>query len=646
LNQSEQQVVLDAPSNVGLQASQSTTRTLFIRVAHPAESDTDGDTYQFTLSEPGIHRIGSPGKITTPITATKVQALQIYYMQLLGMTHQLRHRGFDPPPLEHDKLHGLGRQVAHLLPEQVRAEMTSAIRRVRRAGGTLRVVLEFTPNARKLLGVPWELLLLPVGRDRYSKEEGEFFVFLSGDISLVRQISGVGRHREVALHLPLTIEAVAASPHDVQEIRLDETREAFDKLHQEGKIAASWYAGADTLRVLRERLAIRQPQVVHLIAHGDRQNTGRQFRFDLIVNYADGFSRRVSAYDLTPILSLSSDLQLVVLQACLVGATSTDETQQEPTVTEGIALTLIRHGVPAVVAMQGTVSQEAAAAFAQGFYHQLAGGAGLDRAVATGRVAMHSTGHLVDWSLPVIYQGSGQPDNPTFYTRLTDRIEGSLLAPSSTRTIRGAMIAVALLLLLHAMVRWLLFPVEPRMINLELLSQVFAVWCAACIVGPFVIAIASLSAQRRLEHEALTTRRAIRLARWIGAYIGFSLGGLGGLAILALLWTVLPAILLPGNLLLVGFSGVIIWALLFSDTIARSQENSAEVLIELAPETFSTSTTLVVAGGMLAATLIAPGFVLFGVQAFPNLIRPEVASLVIALMLFAFTIGASSADPA
>src|SRR5205814_7914235 len=117
-------------------------------------------------------------------------------------------------------------------------------------------------------------------------------------------------------------------------------------------------------------------------------------------------------------LTLATDLQLILLHACHAGANAVQPevaalVESERQTSESIALALVRRGAPVVVAMQGAVGQTAAGAFAQACYAAIADGEPIERAIAAGRVAMWSAGGFVDWSLPVVYQGSGQPELDT-----------------------------------------------------------------------------------------------------------------------------------------------------------------------------------------------------------------------------------------
>ena len=75
----------------------------------------------------------------------------------------------------------------------------------------------------------------------------------------------------------------------------------------------------------------------------------------------------------------------------------------------GVAVALLKAGIPAVVAIQFNISDETAISFAQDFYKALASGLSLDEAVAYGRrVIMERDDDKrdQDWGLPVLYTRS------------------------------------------------------------------------------------------------------------------------------------------------------------------------------------------------------------------------------------------------
>src|SRR5205085_8589767 len=88
---------------------------------------------------------------------------------------------------------------------------------------------------------------------------------------------------------------------------------------------------------------------------------------------------------------------------------------------------LVGEGVPAVVAMQFTIGDRRAAAFAGALYRALVAGLTVDEAVALGRTAIRtaSTGDHADdrdWAVPALYlrDGGGRVFEPVSTTAARD----------------------------------------------------------------------------------------------------------------------------------------------------------------------------------------------------------------------------------
>jgi hypothetical protein len=362
-----------------------------------------------------------------------LQELRRSYERQLQIMHELAVAGASVPPPDESQLLVLGRQIAEILPQSVRQEIVAAVQRARQRRRALRLVLELADDARELLGIPWELMALPVGWGARAEAGEDSFLLLNADITLIRQVRGVGINTALILDHPLRLQAFAATPLYVRPIDIHTTLEAIKQVQPSNGTSQHWYNGSNTLGALQERLSESRPQVVHLLCHGEQRDVGREVpRYDLLFTHADGYTHRVSAADLAGVLTLAPDLQLVVLQACYAGTTavsSADEGERSRQVAESIALALVRSGVPAVIAMQGEVAQQAATAFVRTCYASLTRGERLDQAVAAGRIAMRAAGGVVDWSLPVIYRGS-RPIPAPWYTRLVERFEMLLPFPS------------------------------------------------------------------------------------------------------------------------------------------------------------------------------------------------------------------------
>jgi hypothetical protein len=78
----------------------------------------------------------------------------------------------------------------------------------------------------------------------------------------------------------------------------------------------------------------------------------------------------------------------------------------------GVATSLIRQGIPAVVAMQFEITDEAAITFASEFYAAVADGYPVDAAVSEARKAIYAHPNDVEWGTPVLY--SRAPDGVLF----------------------------------------------------------------------------------------------------------------------------------------------------------------------------------------------------------------------------------------
>ena len=90
--------------------------------------------------------------------------------------------------------------------------------------------------------------------------------------------------------------------------------------------------------------------------------------------------------------------RLVVLNSCQSGASGTID------LFSGTAAALAHSGIHAVAAMQYSISDDAAIAFARGFYKALAHGRGIDEAVRSGRIGILGLSRgTLEWITPVLY---------------------------------------------------------------------------------------------------------------------------------------------------------------------------------------------------------------------------------------------------
>ncbi|HEX6201785.1 MAG TPA: CHAT domain-containing protein [Thermoanaerobaculia bacterium] len=148
------------------------------------------------------------------------------------------------------------------------------------------------------------------------------------------------------------------------------------------------------LEALIERLRGGGFHVLHLIGHGELGGG------DGVVLLPDADGRLVACpgEQLAQQIGGLSPLRLVVLNACRTA----ESVAERPFA--GVATALLAHGLPAAVAMQAPITDGAAARFAAVLFARLAAGAGLDAAVAEGRLAIgRERPRTFEWAVPVLF---------------------------------------------------------------------------------------------------------------------------------------------------------------------------------------------------------------------------------------------------
>ncbi|MEZ4673310.1 MAG: SUMF1/EgtB/PvdO family nonheme iron enzyme [Caldilineaceae bacterium] len=138
--------------------------------------------------------------------------------------------------------------------------------------------------------------------------------------------------------------------------------------------------------------------MLHYIGHGyfdDATDVG-----GLILEDAVGNGEFVTAAKLGELLHDQESLRLVYLNAC-EGARSGQGDSFA-----GVAQQLIQQGIPAILAMQFAVSDDAALLLSQEFYHAIADGLPVDSAVAEARKRLSVAGNDLEWGTPVLFSRS------------------------------------------------------------------------------------------------------------------------------------------------------------------------------------------------------------------------------------------------
>lgn len=253
-------------------------------------------------------------------------------------------------------------------------------------------------DAAELADLPWEFL--------YDAALDRFFNH-SVETPLVRFLDLPSPPRPLTTTLPLKILVMFSLPSDYEQLDADKEwqnlKEALSDLETRGLVHVERIDEA-TLPELQKRLRRGEYHIFHYVGHGafDAERSESVLLFE----GAQGRAKKVGGQMLGTLLRDHKALRLVVLNACEGGRTALDDPFS------GVAQNLIRQGIPAVVAMQFAITDEAALQLSSEFYKALADNYPLDAALAEARKAVYLDGNEVEWATPVLY--SRAPDGVIF----------------------------------------------------------------------------------------------------------------------------------------------------------------------------------------------------------------------------------------
>ncbi len=250
----------------------------------------------------------------------------------------------------------------------------------------LRLTLSLA-GAPSLLSVPWEFL--------YRRP-----VFLASQrhTPVVRQLETGARVPPPAIDDVVRILAVVASPSDLAALNVDDERarveQAVAAVKEMGRVQLDWLDPA-TPRGLQQALRDGSYHVLHYVGHSDFTPDGEGL---LYLENKAGTSDAVDGTLLANLLADQRLLRLVVLNSCEGARTTLDDPYA------GVATTLVKLGVPAVVAMQFEISDAAAVLFAEELYANLiARQYPIDAAMAEARKAVFAEVGNGEWATPVLF---------------------------------------------------------------------------------------------------------------------------------------------------------------------------------------------------------------------------------------------------
>ena len=282
-----------------------------------------------------------------------------------------------------------------LLVGDVRTRYEMSLSEARRQGKGLRLKLRIQPS--ELAVLPWEFLY-DAERDRYP--------CLSSNTPLVRYLDLPQPVEPLSVSPPLRVLGMVTSPAGLAPLDVGHEKrlveEATRGLREGGMLELTWLEG-QTWRHLQRALRRGPWHVFHFIGHGGFDAATEEGA--LALSDDAGRMNLLRARGLAELLDDHYHLRLVFLNSC-EGARGSESDAFSST-----AATLVRRGVPAVVAMQYEITDGAAIEFSRDFYEALADSLPVDAAVTEARAAV-SMDSALEWGTPVLYMHS--PDGRVF----------------------------------------------------------------------------------------------------------------------------------------------------------------------------------------------------------------------------------------
>jgi tetratricopeptide (TPR) repeat protein len=281
-------------------------------------------------------------------------------------------------------------------------------------GSDARLRLKLRIDADPLSSLPWEYF--------YDDLVLKDYVGLDAQTSLVRYMHLAQPVQKLAIQGPLRILGMVANPRngdDLAKLDVTDERSRIDKaihvLHERGEVDFQWVPG-ESHNDLFDAMYKGPWHVFHFIGHGGvDSNTGEGF---LVLAGETGEPEEFSAAKLTRVLRMEKSLRLVVLNCC-------DSARGN----SSLAKSLVSSGIPAVLAMQFPISDEAAIELASAFYVALANGEPVDGAVTHARIKMQHKSNI-EWGIPVLYMRA--PDGCIFEKQLPQTPPSPPPAPAIT----------------------------------------------------------------------------------------------------------------------------------------------------------------------------------------------------------------------
>lgn len=332
--------------------------------------------------------LGSPaGEGSTSFVFPFEQTLVENFVLKIGQPRRVRRRLGSPATVELMK--SFGGDLFDAVFSGDTGRLLAASRdstRSRSVGLRVRLRLQDVPE---LADVPWECLY-----DRRTNS----FLCLSSLTPVIRYLELPTSTPPLQVEQPVRILVVISDPSDVVALDVDAEwriiNQALEDLVAQGRVQVDRLPAA-TLSELKRWLRTNEAHVLHFVGHGafDADYGAGVLAFE----NDEGTAEILSGEDLGVLLHDHLPLRLVVLNAC-EGARSD---LADPFC--GTAQRIVQQGIPAVVAMQFEVTDQAAIALAHEFYGAISDGYGVESALGEARKAVRASVSESEWMTPVLY---------------------------------------------------------------------------------------------------------------------------------------------------------------------------------------------------------------------------------------------------
>jgi hypothetical protein len=322
----------------------------------------------------------APGKFKVPFSETELEN----FVLKVGRTRRGVRR-IESPEMELARSFG-GRLFKSVMQGQVADLYRGAFSEARASGKGLRLTLSLT-DVPELAGIPWEYLYDPPD-----------FLSISTWTPVVRYLDLPRPRRPLQMTLPLRILGVVSAPSDAEP--LDSTAErakldaALKPLRDANAVTIDWLEEANLLALAR-KLRSDSYHILHFIGHGGFDDANGEGA--LLFEDDAGRGRAISGDQLGTILHDKVNLRLVLLNSCEGARNAVNDPFS------GVATSLVRREIPAVIGMQFEITDRAAVLFASEFYSMLAEGQAVDSAITEARLAIFADHNDVEWGTPVLF---------------------------------------------------------------------------------------------------------------------------------------------------------------------------------------------------------------------------------------------------